>query len=192
MGRRKEFDQNKVLDKAVELFWRQGYHATSIQHLVAHLGISRSSLYDTFGDKHSLFLSALARYAQQQSSQSKQALGTKLGYEGIELLFESLVEQAVNDSLCRGCFMVNSTTELAMNDDKVANKVYRNRCDYEALFYDFLVSAQANSEISAKHDARALARFLFSAMQGIAVTAKTRPERQVLDDIVNVTLSVLR
>ena len=88
--------------------------------------------------------------------------------------------------------MVNSTTELAMNDDKVANKVYRNRCDYEALFYDFLVSAQANSEISAKHDARALARFLFSAMQGIAVTAKTRPERQVLDDIVNVTLSVLR
>ncbi|MGB0384132.1 MAG: TetR/AcrR family transcriptional regulator [Ardenticatenaceae bacterium] len=192
MPRHKEFDQNKVLDKAIELFWRQGYHATSIQHLVAHLGISRSSLYDTFGDKHSLFLSALTRYTQQGSSHTKQVLGTKLGYEAIELLFEGLVEQAVNDSLCRGCFIANSTTELAVNDDQVANKVYRNRCDYEALFYDFLVRAQANGEVSAKHDARALARFLFSAIQGIAVIAKTRPERQVLEDIVNVTLSVLR
>ncbi len=105
MARRKKFDQNKVLDKAIELIFRQGYHATSIQHLVAHLGISRSSLYDTFGDKHSLFLSALTRYAQHLSSQTKQALGTKLGYEAIELLFESTVELIMSDSLCRGCFI---------------------------------------------------------------------------------------
>ena len=192
MARRKEFDQNKVLDKAIELFWRQGYHATSIQHLVAHLGISRSSLYDTFGDKHSLFLSALTRYAQQRSEQAKQAIGSKLGREGIELFFEAMVERAMNDSFCRGCFMVNSTTELAANDDEVADKACNNRCNFEALFYDFLVSAQANGDVSAKHDARALARFLFSAMQGLQVTAKTRPERQVLEDIVKVTLSVLR
>lgn len=192
MARRKEFDQNKVLDKAIELFWRQGYHATSIQHLVTHLGISRSSLYDTFGDKHSLFLSALARYAQQRSSQAKQTTGRKPGREAIELFFERLVEHAVNDSLDRGCFMVNSTTELAANDDEVANEACNNRCDFEALFYQLLVSAQANGEVSAKHDARALARFLFNAMQGLQVTAKTRPERQVLEDIVLVTLSVLR
>lgn len=192
MPRRKEFDQNKVLDKAIELFWRPGYHATSIQHLVAHLGISRSSLYDTFGDKRSLFLSALARYAQQQSEQIKQAFGSKLGREAIELLFEGFVEQAMSDSLCRGCFMVNATTELAANDDEVADKACNNRRDYEALFYKLLVSAQANGDVSAKHDPRALARFLFSAMQGLQVIAKTRPERQVLDDIVKVTLSVLR
>ena len=189
MARRKEFDQNKVLDKAVELFWRQGYHATSIQHLVAHLGISRSSLYDTFGDKHSLFLSALARYAQRRSSQAKQATGGKPGCEAIELFFERLASQAVSDD--RGCFVVNATTELADNDDQVADQAYNNRCDFETLFYQLLVSAQANGEISAKHDARALARFLFNAMQGIQVIAKTRPERQVLDDIVKVTLSVL-
>ena len=59
MGRSREFDENVVLQKAMELFWEQGYEKTSLSDLVEHMGIHRRSLYDTFGDKHTLFLKTL-------------------------------------------------------------------------------------------------------------------------------------
>ncbi|WP_246772684.1 TetR/AcrR family transcriptional regulator [Paenibacillus polymyxa] len=62
MSRSKEFDETEVLDKAMQLFWEQGYEKTSMTDLVKHMGIHRRSLYDTFGDKHTLFLMALDRY----------------------------------------------------------------------------------------------------------------------------------
>jgi TetR/AcrR family transcriptional repressor of nem operon len=64
MARHKEFDRDAVLHKAMEVFWSRGYGATSIQDLVKHMGINRQSLYDTFGDKHALYLQALDRYGE--------------------------------------------------------------------------------------------------------------------------------
>jgi len=60
MAREKEFNQDEVLHKAMEVFWRRGYEAASIQDLVQHMGINRQSRYDTFGDQHALFVQALA------------------------------------------------------------------------------------------------------------------------------------
>jgi len=68
MGRTKNFDESRVLDKALEVFWKKGFNATSIQDLVDHLGINRASIYDTYGDKHQLYLASLKRYRQQTSS----------------------------------------------------------------------------------------------------------------------------
>ena len=68
MARTKDFDEDEVLDKAMYLFWNQGYNGTSMQDLVDGLGISRSSLYDTFGDKHSLFIKTLENYKKNASS----------------------------------------------------------------------------------------------------------------------------
>jgi TetR/AcrR family transcriptional repressor of nem operon len=62
MPRPKEFDREHVLDRAMGVFWSKGYAATSIEDLVAHMGIQRGSLYGTFRDKRTLFLSALDRY----------------------------------------------------------------------------------------------------------------------------------
>ena len=62
MARIKEFDENEVLERAKLLFWKQGFHATSIQNLVDHLGISRGSIYDTFGGKNELYEKALKVY----------------------------------------------------------------------------------------------------------------------------------
>ena len=64
MARTKDFDENEVLTKAMHLFWSKGYNATSMEDLVSGLGISRSSLYDTYTDKHTLFIKALENYQQ--------------------------------------------------------------------------------------------------------------------------------
>src|SRR5258708_33708597 len=67
MARQKEFDRDEVLHKAMEVFWTRGYEGASVQDLVKHMGINRQSIYDTFGDKHALFLQALDRYREIQS-----------------------------------------------------------------------------------------------------------------------------
>src|SRR6201995_145682 len=64
MARTKDFDEDEVLLKAMHLFWLKGYNGTSMQDLGDGLGISRSSMYDTFGDKHTLFLRSLENYRQ--------------------------------------------------------------------------------------------------------------------------------
>lgn len=192
MARHKEFDIAEAIVKARDLFWLQGYEATSIQDLVDHLGISRSSLYDTFEDKHSLFLLTLDQYGESTCSQLT-AMFDQLGFSSatIEHLFKSMVDHFLSDEPRRGCFMVNSTAELAHCDAEVASRSNGRRVKVEDLFYQAVANSQAAGELSTEQDPRALARFLFSAMQSIAVTVKTRPDRQVLEDIVNVTLSVL-
>ena len=67
MARHKQFDQDEALLKAMEVFWSRGYEAASIQDLVRHMGINRQSLYDTYGDKHALYLLALERYSEVES-----------------------------------------------------------------------------------------------------------------------------
>ena len=71
MARYKEFEVNEVLDKAIQLFWEQGYQKTSMQELVENMGIHRRSIYDTFGDKHALFIKALKRYEAIQNKKMR-------------------------------------------------------------------------------------------------------------------------
>jgi TetR/AcrR family transcriptional regulator, transcriptional repressor for nem operon len=192
MARHKEFDQTKVKNKAKELFWLQGYEATSIQDLVDYLGINRSSLYDTFDNKLSLFLTALDIYQEDKYAELL-AVFNDYGFSKstIELVFRALVEEAVNDKLHRGCFTANSTVELAHQNSIVAQKCIATREKMEKLYYKALLNAQEEGQLNTRQSLQALARFLYNSAQSIQIIAKTQPERDVLEDIVKVTLSVL-
>ena len=191
MARRKEFDKEEVLEKAMETFWRYGYEATSVQNLVENMGINRGSLYDTFGDKHSLFQAAIAHYEQtvvkkaisrlEASGASKQAIIDH---------FYDLIERAVTDSQRRGCLMTNSAVELSPHDPDTASRIAANLQRIESAFKKALVRAKEQGEISSKHDINALASFLTCNLQGLRVISKIKPDREFLRDIAGVTLSV--
>ncbi len=111
MPRVKLFDQEQVLQKAIELFWKKGYYATSINDLVQHLGLSRSSLYDTFGDKHELFERAFEHYQKINSESLRQYLDSQDNVrEGLRQLFEKAIDTALQDPDHKGCLMVNTPT----------------------------------------------------------------------------------
>lgn len=191
MARKIEFDQEKVIAKAQDIYWTNGYEATSIQDLVDKLGISRSSLYNTFEDKHSLYISALALYQQRQIQQLQSAVDA-FGYsrQTIETIFRSALDNALAYDLCRGCFLANSMVEMAKHDADVAHLVTGYRIEIEEIFYQSLV-AQTAGELTNVSDPRAVARHLYSTLVGLNVLAKTRPDPQVLKDIVNVALSLI-
>ncbi|UWY28197.1 TetR/AcrR family transcriptional regulator [Flavobacterium sp. TR2] len=185
MARTKEFNEEQALDKAIEIFWHKGYNGTSAQDLVNHLGLSRSSLYDTFGDKQKLFVKSLKRYQKQNLD------GLKTLFENAENIktaltdiFKQAVIESLQDRITKGCFMVNSAVELAMHDPEIAKIVHDNQKVVEEIFYNAVKKGQASGQISDKQEARSLARFIFNNYSGIRVLARTgEKDKQVYDDI---------
>jgi TetR/AcrR family transcriptional repressor of nem operon len=192
VARPKEFARDEVLDRAMHAFWSRGYEATSIQHLVARMGIQRGSLYATFGDKRGLFFAAIDRYDRVVTARLLAALeGPGSGKDAIRRFFRLKVELALERGRPRGCLVTNSTAELASRDRGTATRVGGVLTKIETAFHRAVVRAQRAGEIDPARSPRALARYLTSSAQGLSVMAKAFPERAVLEDIVRVILATL-
>ena len=192
MSRPKEFDREEVLDRAIDAFWARGYEATSVQDLVDSMGINRGSIYATFGDKHRLFLEALDRYEEAFHTKMLEVLrGPSSPRKGIERVFDAVIRECACDSGKRGCLLTNSAVELSGHDRETAARVQMNLSRLETAFEETLCSAKEIGEIGAQHDPKALARFLTSSLQGLRVMSKAWPDRVVLRDVAEVTLSAL-
>ncbi len=193
MARPKAFDRERVLEKAMCFFWCHGYEATSIQDLVDHLGINRQSLYDTFGDKHALFLASLNRYKEVKVAQLVMQLQHPgAGKAAIQDLFQNVVKELLSNEPRRGCLMANSSAEVAPHDPESARLVSAYLGQMEDAFYHALVSAREQGAFhDPNRDLYALSRFLTNSLQGLSVTSKAGASYQALQDIVTVTLSVL-
>ena len=192
MARHKEFERDEALQKAMEVFWVRGYEATSMQNLVEHMGINRQSLYDTFGDKHSLYLEALDRYQEVESRKLFELL-EKPGSvkKAFRQLFTGVIEGSVCDGQKRGCLMNNAMSELAGRCAATAEKTRRNIAAIEEAFYRALLRGKKEGELKGVREPRAMARFLYNSFQGLVLMSKATQDRKTLDDIVKVTLSVL-
>jgi TetR/AcrR family transcriptional repressor of nem operon len=190
MPRAKEFDPDEVLEQAMDLFWEQGYEATSAQDLVDHLGIGRSSLYSTFGSKRDLYLQALDRYRQRGADELRQARQDEDSAKAtLQRVFTATVE-AMTESQ-RGCFVANATAERAACDDAVGKRVDESLEHLQETFADLVRQGQEQGTIPADRDATAVGRFLAVVQYGLRVTARTGPSEEALRDAVTVALSVL-
>lgn len=192
MARPKAFHPTAALDCALEVFWQQGYKATSLQDLLQAMQLSKSSFYETFGSKHALYLAAIDRYRETAIAPYVKLLSAQdNGHQAIAAVFAALVEQLDCPAGRRGCFMQNAAVESAPHDAATAARVRDGQGAFEDAFYRAVRRAQAQGQIALDQDPRALARFLTSSMYGLLVMAKTAPGRQVLEDVVGVVLSTL-
>ncbi|NBD23542.1 TetR/AcrR family transcriptional regulator [Paenibacillus glycinis] len=192
MPRPREFDQELALDKAMELFWSKGYERTSIQDLVDHTGVHRGSLYDTFGDKNQFFLSCLDRFRQKSYQRFKILEEPGEPKELLTRYFDAIIDNALGpDSSRRGCFIANTAMELGAIEPTISTRIEAYSVDIESRFYDFLLQAQKQNKLRGKHTLRELSRFLVTLRSGLYVMAKTAPDRQMLQDSVNVALALL-
>ena len=173
MPRVKKFDEKEVLEKAMELFWIQGYHATSIQDLVDHLGINRASLYDTYGGKESLFQKAFRRYREQNTAQLRQFFNDQPEVrKGLKALFSSAIAEGVKDPDRKGCFVVNTVTELVPGDPELLQILRENKRIFEQLFFEYLKKGEDSGQIPKGKDLRAIASLLFTLYNGLKVVSK--------------------
>jgi TetR/AcrR family transcriptional repressor of nem operon len=193
MARTKVFNEEEVLNKALELFWEKGYNATSAQDLVDGLGISRSSLYDTYGDKYQLFKNSLLQYRKKFAGAMIDMIGKSTDSEKtLNDVFHYVVTESLQEKCSKGCFMVNSSIELAPHNSEIAEIVNSNMQDIEEALVQLIKKGQEAGQFSKSHTPRSLARFVFNTISGLRVASKSGADKKVFDDIVKVTLSVLK
>lgn len=192
MGRTKEFDKHEVLAKAAQTFLRYGYEGASMQTLVSTMGINRGSIYDTFGDKRSLFSAVIAHYETTIVKDIFNRLMTaNASKQTIIDLFRDLVESMSREENCYGCLITNTAVELCPHDTQVKARI--NTCFSQITrgFKHALANAQSKGEIESDRDLDAIAQYLTSNLQGLRVISKVDRNRETLENIVDVILSVL-
>ena len=173
MARKKSFNKDDVLERAMNLFWKQGFHATSMQDIVQNVGLSRSSLYESFGSKQGLFDQALGNYCRTNREGVKALLSNEKSVKsGIRNLLESSIHCTISDADKKGCYVVNSTTELVPGDDEMLKALSKNRASFEKVFFEFLQKGQATGEIPPNKDIKTLSGLIYTVFSGLNVIAK--------------------
>lgn len=171
MSRPKEFDRDAALDRAVELFWSRGFEGTSIRDIVEATGVQKQSLYDTFGDKHALYLAALNHYIVQADS-----VIAKLDDPGpstVTILRGVL--HALATATCsgaRGCLLVQAAGELGPHDPEVGELAHANVVALEKAFVGLVRRGQSRGEIRGDLSPRGAARMLITVMWGARSLAR--------------------
>ena len=190
MARPKQFEPQRALDKAMNLFWRLGYANTSLEELMKEMGIARQSLYDTFGDKRALYLKAMAHYRDQANGRMQKTLiETPSVRDAFAKLLFGLAAETWEQHQ-RGCLLLSANLHRDPNDAVVRDFLRDNQARVEVIFLQALARAQRQKELSLNNDPAALARFFVVTIQGMRAMARLKSDRKALEQVARVALAV--
>ncbi|MGW2104232.1 TetR/AcrR family transcriptional regulator [Streptomyces olivaceoviridis] len=187
-GRPRAFDPETVLDRALEVFWRQGYEGTSLSDLTAAMGINRPSLYAAFGNKEQLFRKVLDRYFTSPGAFAAEALEAPTAQTVIERLILGAIELTTGPHTPHGCLSVNSVHACGPDSEPIRQEVIARRMAGEAALRRRFEQA---AELPADTDPRVLARLVYTITDGIAVQAASGCTRDQLHQVADMALRTL-
>lgn len=184
-GRPQEFDREKALGKAMDLFWSQGYQAAGMEALTKHMGISRQSLYNTFGDKHSLLKEAIDYYSKQLCTNwGKMFNASPSPLKNLEG-FLKFVETYLYSKDFRGCLFANTALEMGHKDPVIQKLLNKRSVESEQHIEDVLNRAVKCEELINTVNTQALARFIINIIRGLMVTTKGGGTKAEIKDVLN-------
>jgi TetR/AcrR family transcriptional regulator, transcriptional repressor for nem operon len=192
VARPKEFDKDEVLRKAIQVFASHGYEGASTEALLGAMGVSRQSMYDTFGDKRQLYLEALQRYTSESTAEIIGAMfAESSAFQGLEnalMAFAARPAARPQD----GCLGISATTEFGRSDRAVAAITDASASTLATAFERIIRKGQAAGEVASDLDPRAAALFLSSTLAGLKVSARAGARHAALRDTVRIALRSLR
>ena len=165
MARSVEFNECEIIEKAMNVFWEKGYHATSMQDLVDAMQINRSSLYNTIGDKHCLFIKCVSTYAEAGLRETQEKVAKESS--ALQALINIIRDKAawVVDSE-KGCLGIKTIFEIAPEDTEVRNLLSKNGELYLELMTNVVQKAIDDGELDASEDASLLAEYIMTTFTG--------------------------
>ncbi len=189
MPRPRAFDETAALRAALDLFWSQGFAATSLRDLQDAMGLSSASLYNAFGDKQALFRRCLDHYLDQSMRARISVCDTLPPREAIVAFLAGIVARSLEDA--RGCLMVNTAVELAPHDPAIAAVIAERLGELEAFFLRSLRRGQRDGSISGQVQAPDVARLLVASVLGLRVLGRTRPDPALLQGVARQAIALL-
>lgn len=177
-GRPRSFDTEAAVERAMNVFWSRGYHATALPDLLRATKLSRGSLYAAFGDKHSLFLRALDRYIADAVTRMDDELDPgRDPVDGLRAYLAGYVERTCGANGRRGCLLVATAMELAGQDAEVGRRFASFFKTMEARVADAFSRAETAGKLAAGVEPSSAARILICFLWGLRVVAKAAPAR---------------
>ncbi|MFJ2958690.1 TetR/AcrR family transcriptional regulator [Streptomyces sp. NPDC087270] len=193
MARPRQFDEKNAVRSATELFWRRGYHATSVRDLGDELKLTPSSLYRTFTDKHTLFLRALDHYRATDSAEAQQRLDTadRPVRQVLREWMLWLVTCPADGKSGRGCFVVNTATELGTTDEKVRRRTEAAFEVTRQALRSVLAEGRDRGELSAGLDIDGAVELLFTTVLGLRVRERAGHDIERLTTAIDLAIRAL-
>jgi TetR/AcrR family transcriptional repressor of nem operon len=193
MARPRQFDEQNAVISATGLFWRRGYHATSVRDLGDELKLTPSSLYRTFTDKHTLFLRALDHYRATESAQARRRLDTadRPVRDVLREWMLWLVTCPADGEPARGCFVVNTATELGTTDEKVRQRTEAAFEVTRQALRSVLAEGRDRGELSDDLDPDGAAELLFTTVLGLRVRERAGHDRARLTTAIDLAIRAL-
>jgi TetR/AcrR family transcriptional repressor of nem operon len=191
MARPRNFDDDVVVDRAMEAFWTNGYANTSPAQLAEATGVGKGSLYNAFNSKRELFDRALARYDLLGSEFAKEFLSRPGSTrECIGSFLRFLVDSDVAQPLRRGCLAVNTAVELAGHDREIIRAVRTTQEHTIAALAARIDQGRRDGDVSPDIHVQTFAEFLMNTIVGLRVMAKTH-DAPMLHRIIDSALATL-
>jgi AcrR family transcriptional regulator len=187
-GRPRAFDLDTALDRALEVFWRQGYEGTALSDLTAAMGINRPSLYAAFGNKEDLFGKVLDRYVEGPAAFAAAALDAPQAREVVERLVYGAIDLTTGPHTPRGCLNVRCAQACGPQSESVRQQVASRRMADQAALRRRLERAQSDGDLPADCDPADLARYVTTLTDGIAVQAAGGSGREELRRVAETAL----
>jgi AcrR family transcriptional regulator len=188
MGRPRAFDMDEALDQALHVFWEKGYEGASVCDLTEAMGINSPSLYAAFGNKETLFKKALNRYEAVRDQIMEETFAAPTAREAMARLLEDTADRLSDKRNPTGCLMVQGALSGGEECEAVKKDLAARRAAGEVLIRERLKRGKREGDLPADADPAALARFVATVMQGMAVQASGGASRKELHEIADTAL----
>jgi len=188
MGRPREFDIERALDKALEVFWRNGYEGTSIASLTAAMGINPPSLYAAFGNKEALFRRAIDRYLEQRTGFWNEALAAPTARGMIAHLLHGSAIFLTEKRNPPGCLLVRGALSCSEAAESVAREIAKRRREGEVAIRARLEDARKTGELPAGLEPAEFARYIMTVLEGMSLGAAAGATRKELHTVADLAL----
>lgn len=191
MGRKISFNKEQALNKAMHLFWEKGYDATYISGLIETMGISRSTLYDSFGDKDALFKLVLEHY-KNYGSQKRNLLFSGINAKAsLTSFFYQHIEKCYSDEIPKGCIITNSSLLIGKIDPAIEEILINDFNELEKVFKQVIEEGKRKGEISQEADTELVAYSLLSLNHSLNIMSKYKKEKKLAYRLVDKTIADL-
>jgi TetR/AcrR family transcriptional repressor of nem operon len=174
--RKKEYNEDVVVEKAMNLFWRNGYETTSMLMLEKEMGINKFSIYSSFGNKHGLFLESLKSYKRKVNFIFEELKNSNNGIEDIKNFFYNSVRICTVKGNEKGCLLTNTYNEFSEREDQLINEQmnYFMNSLKELFINKLKMDANKNEETILKQ-----ANYLLLAKHGLAAACKVNTKEEI-------------
>jgi len=191
MGRPRTYTRDAVVEKAMGVFWQNGYRATSVSDIVRETGLNTASMYKEFGDKNGLFLEALEYYRGHVIGPRYQILADNPNMAGVETFLGNVMTGAAKTEY-KGCLMMNHLAQKHVISSDAATQVAAFSDEIESLVETALRNAQSDGDIGPDKDPAQLASFVVFCVHGAVLYGRHDNKKALISDFYDVIMRALR